>query len=95
MDSTFLAQIFVSVVSKSFHSMIAALLKLCPGWILTKEGNLGGYKSTEWFRQQHCTYVHQEREVSCFLLPPMHSAPPGSIAVLDLWFQAQPDLGPE
>lgn len=95
MDSTFLAQIFVSVVSKSFHSMIAALLKLCPGWILTKEGNLGNYKSTEWFRQQHCTSVHQERE-GLLLSPPTDALrPPGSIAVLDLWFQAQPDLGPE
>lgn len=28
MDSTFLAQIFVSVVYKSFRSMIATLLKL-------------------------------------------------------------------
>lgn len=69
MDSTFLAQIFVSVVSKSFHSMIAALLKLCPGWILTKEENLGDYKSTEWFRQQHCAYVHQEREGLLSSLP--------------------------
>lgn len=30
MDSTFLAQIFVSVVCKSFHSTIAASLKLLP-----------------------------------------------------------------
>lgn len=59
MDSSFLAQIFVSVVCKSFHSMTAALLKLLPGWILTKEENLGDYKSTKWVGQQHCTYVHR------------------------------------
>lgn len=34
----------------------------------------------------------RREKVSCLLFPQMHSTPPGSIAVLDLWFQAQSDL---
>lgn len=41
MDSTFLAQIFVSVVYKSFQSMIATSLKLLPRMNSDKRRKLG------------------------------------------------------
>lgn len=71
MDSTFLAQIFVSVVYKSFQSTIATLLKLLLGMNSDKKKKKGEriwviLKTQNGPMQQYSAYGNQAEEHSIF-----------------------------